>query len=117
MAKIIHGDLSHEKPEGKFIDFIINIKIQFEEYEKEIDWCLQMKFFERTWWRKKLFHETKKTLHASELKLIERFEEKIEKKKVDLEWGDEEVFVVLNLEPLQEPKKDSFQTNKCEVET
>lgn len=117
MANIIHGDLSHEKPVGKFITFIINITIQFEVYEKGIDWRLQMKFFERTWWRKKLFHETKKTLHPSELELIERFEEKIEKKKVDLEWGDEEVFVVLNLEPLQEPKKDSFQTNKCEVET
>ena len=117
MANIIHGDLIHEKPEGKFITFIINITIQFKEYEKGIDWRLQMKFFERTWLRKKLFHETKKTLHPSELELIERFEEKIEKKKVDLEWGDEEVFVVLNLEPLQEPKKDSFQTNKCEVET
>ena len=59
MAEIIHGDLSNEKPEGKFIDFVINITIQFEEYEKEIEWCLRMEFFERTWWRKKSFHKPK----------------------------------------------------------
>ncbi len=83
-----------------YIEFSVNTEIKFEEHEKIIKWMLTMNFFEHdTFSPDDFITKIQRIIDPKDLE--ETFEVKIKKDKVDRDWLQEEVYVTLELNPMQ----------------
>ena len=96
--------------EKDYIDFSVNVEIEYEEYEKNINWLLIMNFFEHDTFSSDDFIAKRQRI-IDPMDLEEAFEERIKKENVDRDWFKEEVYVTLKLKPTQEFKSTSLRSD------
>ena len=83
-----------------YVEFSVNTEIKFEEHEKIIKWMLTMNFFEHdTFSSDDFITKIQRIIDPNDLEEV--FEVKIKKDKVDKDWFKEEVYVSLELKPMQ----------------
>lgn len=114
MAQFRSADLSVQELDDS-IEFTINYKIEFQDFEKLIPWCLTLKFIERDKiTRDELVRVKDVTLDPKNFQ--DRITESFKKEELNTEWGDEEYEVKLKLKPLKLPSSDSIITGRTVID-
>lgn len=107
---------------GANVLFTVSGTIRFQPHELGTHWGFFMTFMEEDKWPNpddKLKNTFGRTILADSLTKAVTFNEPLSKSTVDTEWGDEEVFVRVSVDPLEEPPpfvSASGRSNKVAVD-
>jgi len=117
MAEFLSASLSHSISDDDVL-FRVDARIRFQPHELNTHWFLSMTFKEDDTFSDDRLRSVNRTFFASGQEMDVSFREVIRKRKVDTEWGKEEVFADLEVVPLEVPppfRRDTARTNTTNV--
>lgn len=120
MAELLAATVSHGLS-GNNVLFTVNATIRFQPHELGTHWGFFMTFMEEDGWGNpddRLRNAFGRTIVSDTLVKNVSFNESLSKSTVDTEWGDEEVYVRISVDPLEAPPpfiSASGRTNKTVV--
>ncbi len=114
MASFVSAILTHHLS-GDDVIFTVNARIRFEHFERDTQWYLRMKFMEEDTFFDDKLSAINRTFSANSTEVDVSFSERITKKKVNTEWGKEEVYAELEVVPLREESR--FVVGKARTNT
>ncbi len=101
MASLVSTSLSHNLS-GDDVIFTVNARIRFQQHERDALWYLRMTFMEEDMVFDDKLHSVNRPFFASSTEVDVSFSVAVTRKKVNTEWGKEEVYAALEVVPLRE---------------